>query len=185
MLCLALFALLINGATIPKTSNLTETESNRQGRTLGILTVAGSALSSGVGTAGSVLASTAKVVGGLKTLALLGIGTNFLYNKLKGPNSNLPTVKLVPTPTFTKAQNYETKSDFGLSGYNTKTIGPTRTVQVGNSWIEPGTRYVSPVTSVRYFSPINSNRYVSPITSVRYLKPLVSSAQDVDSVEVN
>ena len=37
------------------------------------MTVAGSALSSKVGTAGSVLASTAKVVGGLKTLALLGI----------------------------------------------------------------------------------------------------------------
>ena len=54
----------------------------RQAKTLGILTVAGSALSSGVGTAGSVLASTAKVVGGLKTLALLGIGTselNFWY----------------------------------------------------------------------------------------------------------
>ena len=128
-----------------------------------------------------------------------------MYNKLKGPNSNLPTVQWVPTPTFTKAQNYETKSDFGhsgyntksdfgLSGYNTKTVGPTRTVQLGNSWIEPGTRYVSPVTSVRYSSPttsnryvnsINSNRYVSPITSVRYLKPLVPSAQDVDSVEVN
>ena len=108
-----------------------------------------------------------------------------MYNKLKGPTSNLPTVKWVPAPTFTKAQNYETKSDFGLSGYTTKTVGPTRTVQLGNSWIEPGTRYVSPVTSVRYFSPINSNRYVSPITSVRYLKPLVSSAQDVDSVEVN
>ena len=45
---------------------------------MGILTVAGSALSSGVGTAGSVLASTAKVVGGLKTLALLGIGTSEL-----------------------------------------------------------------------------------------------------------
>ena len=109
--------------------------------------------------------------------------SDFLYNKLKGPNSNLPTVKWVPAPTFTKAQNYETKSDFGLSGYTTKTVGPTRTVQLGNSWIEPGTRYVSPVTSVRYFSPINSNRNVSPITSVRYLKPLVSSAQD--SVEVN
>ena len=108
-----------------------------------------------------------------------------MYNKLKGPTSNLPTVKWVPGPTFTKAQNYETRSDFGLSGYNTKTIGPTRTVKLGNSWIEPGTRYVSPVTSVRYFSPINSNRYVSPITSVRYLKPLVSSAQDADSVEVN
>jgi len=198
ILCLALFALLVNGASIPKTeediSNSTEIESKRQGKTLGILTVAGSALSSGVGTAGSVLASTAKVVGGLKTLALLGIGTNFLYNKLKGPNSNLPTVQWIPTPTFNKAQNYETKSDFGLSGYNTKTVGPTRTVQLGNSWIEPGTRYVSPVTSVRYFSPttsnryvhsINSNRYVSPITSVRYLKPLISSAQDVDSVEVN
>ena len=50
----------------------------RQGKTLGILTVAGSALSSGVGTAGSVLLSTAKVVGGLKTLALLGIGTSEL-----------------------------------------------------------------------------------------------------------
>ena len=117
-----------------------------------------------------------------------------MYNKLKGPNSNLPTVKWVPTPTFTRAQNYETKSDFGLSNYNTRTVGPTRTVQLGNSWIEPGTRYVSPVTSVRYSSPatsvrysspVNSNRYVSPITSVRYLKPLVPSAQDVDSVEVN
>ena len=126
-----------------------------------------------------------------------------MYNQLKGPNSNLPTVRLVPTPTFTKAQNYETKSDFGLSNYNTRTVGPTRTVQLGNSWIEPGTRYVSPVTSVhysspvtsvrysspatsvRYSSPVNSNRYVSPITSVRYLKPLVPSAQDVDSVEVN
>ena len=108
-----------------------------------------------------------------------------MYNQLKGPNSNLPTVRLVPTPTFTKAQNYETKSDFGLSNYNTRTVGPTRTVQLGNSWIEPGTRYVSPVTSVQYFGPINSNRYVSPITSVRYLNPLVSSAQDVDSAEVN
>merc|ERR1719367_444408 len=161
VLFLALSSLLVNGTPI---SHSTTTEPNkleikeqssRQGKTLGILTVAGSALSNGVGTAGSILGTTAKVLGGVKSLLLLGIGSNFLYNRLKGSNENLPSVNLVPNSAFTEPQYYETRSGLG-SGY-TETIYPAvRAVQVGPSWIEP----VSGADSITVDSPITSKRYV-------------------------
>ena len=74
MLFLALFALLVNGASIPKKNTNESAESRRHGKTLGLLTVAGQALGSGLGTAAKVIGIGVGVASAIAPLTLLGVG---------------------------------------------------------------------------------------------------------------
>ena len=66
---LALLVLMTHGASLPKTK-----ENHRQGKTLGLLTVATSALGSGASTAGAALGTAVGVISAVKPLLLLGLG---------------------------------------------------------------------------------------------------------------
>ena len=66
---LALLVLMTHGASLPK-----KEENHRQGKTLGLLTVATSALGSGASTAGAALGTAVGVISAVKPLLLLGLG---------------------------------------------------------------------------------------------------------------
>ena len=66
---LALLVLMTHGASLPKTK-----ENHRQGKTLGLLTVATSALGSGASPAGAALGTAVGVISAVKPLLLLGLG---------------------------------------------------------------------------------------------------------------
>ena len=69
MLTLALCAVFAHSASIPK-----KEENNRNGKTLGLLTVGAQAVGTGVGTAGKVLGTAVGVLSAVKPLILLGLG---------------------------------------------------------------------------------------------------------------